>query len=68
MPRRYVVKSQSRRSLLIWKLFGRRLDGLPREATAQGGKVATHRKRPAVQTSISSGSIMPPPTAVGRHL
>ncbi len=39
----YIVKSQSRRSLLIWKLFGRRLDGLPEKPLP--GRERDHQAR-----------------------
>jgi hypothetical protein len=56
---RYVRGFQSRRSLLIWKVFGRRLDGLPKEPLK--GREAEHRQALAVDFK---GSIMPPPKAV----
>jgi hypothetical protein len=57
---RYVRGFQSRRSLLIWKVFGRRLDGLPKEAPK--GREQEH-KRVLAQGDFT-GSIMPPPEAV----
>jgi hypothetical protein len=68
---------QSRRSLLIWKVFGRRLDGwdnddFPHETTA--GDLASLRShgQPAPDTPRNrelsqvgyTGSVMPPPEAV----
>jgi hypothetical protein len=55
----YIVKSQSRRSLLIWKLFGRRLDGLPEKPLP--GRERDHQR---AQVIDFKGSIMPPPKAV----
>jgi Hydrazine synthase alpha subunit middle domain len=57
---KYVHGFQSRRSLLIWKVFGRRLDGLPKEAPA--GKEALHKQ--VLAAGDFTGSIMPPPDAV----
>ena len=55
----YIVKSQSRRSLLIWKLFGRRLDGLPEKPLPR--READHKRATVIDFK---GSIMPPPKAV----
>jgi hypothetical protein len=57
---RYVVGFQSRRSLLIWKVFGERLDGLPKEPVK--GREAEHKR--IVARGDFTGSIMPPPDAV----
>jgi hypothetical protein len=57
---RYVRGFQSRRSLLIWKVFGRRLDGLPKEPLE--GKEAQHKQ--VLAAGDFTGSIMPPPEAV----
>ncbi len=57
---RYVRGFQSRRSLLIWKVFGRRLDGLPKEPPKD--KEAQHKQ--VLAEGDFSGSIMPPPEAV----
>jgi hypothetical protein len=57
---RYTRGFQSRRSLLIWKVFGRRLDGLPREAPK--GKEHEHKR--VLAEGDFTGSIMPPPEAV----
>ena len=57
---KYVRGFQSRRSLLIWKVFGQRLDGLPKEPPK--GREAEH-KRILAQGDFT-GSIMPPPDAV----
>jgi hypothetical protein len=74
---RYVRQFQSRRSLLIWKIYGERLDGwtnddYPTEATP--GDVATlqHKGDPLPDTLANrhladldyTGSSMPPPEAV----
>lgn len=62
---RYLWPSQSRNSLLIWKLFGRRLDGFPEkmvpgaEADFQG-----HLNRGGIPYKEFTGTIMPPPKAV----
>jgi hypothetical protein len=53
---KYVRGFQSRRSLLIWKVYGERLDGLPK--TAPKGKESEH-KRILAQGDFT-GSIMPP--------
>lgn len=56
---RYVTGYQSRRSLLIWKVFGRRTDGLP-EVPLKGHE-AQHKAAKAIDFT---GSVMPPPEAV----
>jgi len=72
---RYVRKLQSRRSLLAWKIFGRRLDGFsnddhPSESKPGAGDLVFHgalvdAKKFAPQCDIDFvGSIMPPPKAV----
>lgn len=72
---RYVRKLQSRRSLLIWKVFGRRLDGFsnddhPSESAPGAGDLVHHgesldiQKHKARQDLDFAGSIMPPPDAV----
>ena len=75
---RYVRKFQSRRSLLIWKVFGRRT------ATAGPTTISRRRRCPATPSTLHwkgkpvadtpqnrnradldfSGSVMPPPEAV----
>src|SRR6185437_1844424 len=74
---RYVRKFQSRRSLLTWKIFGRRTDGwsnddFPTE-TVPGDASTLHWKgKPIANTSENlnradldfTGSAMPPPEAV----
>jgi hypothetical protein len=57
---RYVYGFQSRRSLLIWKVFGKRLDGLPKEPPK--GREAEHKR--ILAAGDFTGSIMPPPEAV----
>src|SRR5262249_22010750 len=57
---RYVRGFQSRRSLLVWKIFGQRLDGLPREPLK--GREAEHKR--ILAEGDFTGSIMPPPDAV----
>ncbi|HJT77930.1 MAG TPA: hypothetical protein VJ739_12075 [Gemmataceae bacterium] len=72
---RYVRKFQSRRSLLVWKLFGRRLDGFhnddhPTEAKPGSGTLIWHGKPvdvaryKAQADQAYTGSVMPPPEAV----
>jgi hypothetical protein len=72
---RYIRKFQSRRSLLIWKVFGKRLDGFhnddhpsePRPGagtlTWKGKAVDVNQFRHRVDIDYT-GSIMPPPAAV----
>jgi len=74
---RYIKLMQSRRSLLIWKLFGKRLDGwdnedLPYEAIPGDPKSLRQHGKPVEDTPKSrnlahigyTGGIMPPPAAV----
>lgn len=66
---RYIRKFQSRRSLLIWKIFGRRLDGWTNEdhpSAAVPGDPTTlpngGQKREVNLSDIDyTGTIMPPP-------
>src|SRR5262249_20863815 len=62
---RYVWPSQSRNSLLTWKLFGRRTDGFP-EKRVPGAEAdyAGHIARGGGPYSPLRGSIRPPPEAV----
>ena len=57
---RYIRGFQSRRSLLIWRVFGRRLDGLPKEPLK--GKEVEHKR--LLAAGDFTDSIMPPPKAV----
>lgn len=57
---RYARGFQARRSLLIWKVFGRRLDGLPEKP--QKGHEALHKQ--VLAQGDFAGSVMPPPDAV----
>ena len=57
---RYVRGFQSRRSLLIWKVFGRRTDGFPEKP--RPGQEALHKQ--LLAAGDFSGSVMPPPEAV----
>src|SRR5262245_4204063 len=57
---KYVHGFQSRRSLLIWKVFGKRLDGFPKEP--EKGKEGIHKQ--ILAQGDFKGSIMPPPEAV----
>jgi hypothetical protein len=57
---RYTRGFQSRRSLLIWKLYGRRLDGLPEKPLE--GRERDHER--VLEEGVFDGSIMPPPKAV----
>jgi hypothetical protein len=72
---RYIRKLQARRSLLVWKLFGRRLDGFGNDdhpsETEPGSGVLARRGKPIDlekhrhEADIDfTGSIMPPPEAV----
>jgi hypothetical protein len=74
---RYVKMMQSRRSLLVWKVFGKRLDGwenddLPYEATPGDPNSLRHHGKPvpAAPQNLElehigyTGSVMPPPEAV----
>ncbi len=74
---RYVRMMQSRRSLLIWKVFGRRLDGwrnddFPHEAVPGDPTSLVWQGKPAPDTPQNRdkshvaylGSVMPPPKAV----
>jgi hypothetical protein len=72
---RYIRKFQSRRSLLTWKLFGRRLDGFSndehpseskpgaRDFVLNGDPVDPQRNRARWDLDYT-GSVMPPPAAV----
>jgi hypothetical protein len=59
---RYVWPSQSRNSLLTWKIFGRRTDGFP-EKMVKGAESdhAGHLARGGLPFQEFKGSIMPPP-------
>jgi hypothetical protein len=74
---RYVRKFQSRRSLLVWKVYGQRLDGWnnddhPTERTPGDAATLEHQGRPLADTLANrrladldyTGSSMPPPEAV----
>jgi hypothetical protein len=74
---RYVRQMQSRRSLLIWKVYGRRLDGwdnedLPYESAPGDPTSLRHKGKPAEDTPKNrelshigyTGGVMPPPEAV----
>jgi hypothetical protein len=74
---RYVRAMQARRSMLVWKVFGRRLDGfhnddLPTERVAGDPGTLEWRGAPVETTSENlriadldfTGSVMPPPEAV----
>ncbi|MBI1904542.1 MAG: hypothetical protein HYS13_25895 [Planctomycetia bacterium] len=72
---RYVRKLQSRRSLLVWKIFGRRLDGFTnddhpsesepgkRDLVFQGKPVEVEKHRHRADLDYV-GSSMPPPEAI----
>ncbi len=72
---RYIRKMQSRRSLLTWKIFGKRLDGFsnddhPSESEPGKGDLV-HRGKPVDIQKFRHmadvdfvGSVMPPPEAV----
>jgi hypothetical protein len=74
---RYVWAFQSRRSLLIWKIFGERLDGfsnddhpmeaVPGDPTTLQFKGKPYERTPQNRERVDvgyTGSIMPPPDAV----
>jgi hypothetical protein len=74
---RYVRMFQSRRSLLTWKVFGRRTDGwtnddFPTETEPGNADTLQQKGQPVPNTSANrnradldyTGSAMPPPTAV----
>ena len=63
---RYIRKFQSRRSLLIWKIFGRRLDGWtnedhPTEAIPGDASTLPEGAHPNSADLDFTGTIMPPP-------
>ena len=57
---KYVHGFQSRRSLLIWKVFGKRLDGFPAEPVK--GSEGIYKQ--ILAQGDFKGSMMPPPDAV----
>ncbi len=74
---RYVRMFQSRRSLLIWKIYGQRLDGwsnddFPTEAVPGDPRTLQRAGQPVPNTPANraiadldfTGSVMPPPEAV----
>ncbi len=74
---RYVRMFQSRRSLLVWKIFGERLDGwsnddFPSETKPGDARTLQLKGKPVADTPANrnradldfTGSIMPPPEAV----
>ncbi|MFO0864909.1 MAG: hypothetical protein U0744_09695 [Gemmataceae bacterium] len=74
---RYVRQMQSRRSLLIWKVYGKRLDGwdnedLPYEATPGDPTSLRHKGKPVPATPHNRrlahigylGEPMPPPSSI----
>src|SRR6185503_15682722 len=62
---RYIWASQSRNSLLAWKVFGRRMDGfLEKMIPGAEGDHSGHLNRGGEPYSAFKGSIMPPPEAV----
>lgn len=74
---RYVRMFQSRRSLLVWKVFGRRLDGwsnddFPTETEPGNPRTLKLKGQPVADTAANrnladldfTGSVMPPPDAV----
>lgn len=76
---RYVRKLQSRRSLLVWKIFGERMDGFdnddhPSEASPGAGYFTHRGERMPTDAARSrydldfAGSPMPPPEAVAKGL
>ena len=72
---RYIRKLQARRSLLVWKLFGKRLDGFsnddhPSETKPGSGELEIAGEKVDLQKNRArwdldyTGSAMPPPAAV----
>jgi hypothetical protein len=74
---RYVRMFQSRRSLLVWKIYGERLDGwdnddFPTETTPGDPRTLQLKGEPVANTPANrnradldfTGSVMPPPEAV----
>ncbi len=72
---RYIRKFQSRRSLLIWKIYGRRLDGFSNEdhpSEREPGEGKLYEKGEPIELARNrhrfdvdyTGSVMPPPEAV----
>src|SRR5205823_12941035 len=62
---RYVWPSQSRNSLLTWKVFGRRTDGFPEKLVPGAERDhQAHLNRVGLPFHPFEGSIMPPPKAV----
>jgi mono/diheme cytochrome c family protein len=62
---RYIWPSQSRTSVLTWKLFGRRTDGFPETmVTGSAGDHGSLLARGGQPYAPFKGSIMPPPDAV----
>ncbi len=74
---RYIRMFQSRRSLLVWKIYGKRLDGwsnddFPTETEPGNPRTMKLKGQPVANTSVNRnradldfiGSIMPPPEAV----
>jgi hypothetical protein len=70
---RYIRKFQSRRSLLVWKVFGKRLDGFSNDdhpsPPEPGARSLVHHGKPADKNRHwydldYTGSPMPPPEAI----
>ncbi|MCI0700866.1 MAG: hypothetical protein L0241_07270 [Planctomycetia bacterium] len=74
---RYIRMFQSRRSLIVWKIYGERLDGFsnddfPTETTPGDVRTLALKRQPVANTPANrnradldfTGSIMPPPDAV----
>jgi hypothetical protein len=74
---RYVRMFQSRRSLLVWKLYGQRFDGwtnddFPTETTPGDARTLAQKGQPVANTPANrnradldfTGSVMPPPEGV----
>lgn len=65
---RYIRKFQSRRSLLVWKIFGQRLDGWtneahPTERVAGSASTLPAGSNPNLADLDYTGTIMPPPNS-----
>ena len=77
---RYIRKFQSRRSLLVWKIYGKRLDGFKNDdhpspvregdklVLKKAGKLVDQRRYRARWDLDMHGSIMPPPRSPAKPL
>jgi hypothetical protein len=61
---RYIAKFQSRRSLLIWKVFGHRTDGLPEEMKTQENA----ERYPQLLIDYNPAAMPPPEAVAGEYV